>query len=138
VPPIAFDPPEPIADDETDEPPAPVAVEDEPPAVRATPAVKPPVERPPPTVEPPVEDSPPVAAAAGGVVNIEGDAKTVYLIDGGGVKYRPGEKMPPGTYQIKAYFPGTPDPVMAGKVGINDGDVLTVKCALAMMRCAKK
>jgi len=68
-------------------------------------------------------------------VRVTGDASTVWLVGSGGQRYSPGA-VPPGTYNLKAVFPGG-DEVSAGHVEIEPGEALTLKCIGAFKQCRK-
>ena len=94
--------------------------------------VKPPPKKTvPPAVVKPVEPTP----AAGSTFSVKGDATNVRLV-GGGNRYKPGQTVPVGRYDIEADFGGGPSP--AGKAFIRADEDLLLKCISMMARCSAK
>ncbi len=98
--------------------------------------VEPEIKKPPPPPPPPVETVPDPPAPAGGSIVLSGDARMVML-EGKAGKFKTNEFVPPGRYDIKAWF-GAPQPVSAGSVTISDGDVVKLKCISLMAQCVKQ
>lgn len=92
--------------------------------VRPTPAPTPT-----PVPEPEPEPATPMAQ-----VDATGDARSIWLVSDSG-RYPLGS-VPPGTYDIKAWF-DQPDPAVAGSVTLHDGERVTLRCIGAMARCVR-
>jgi serine/threonine protein kinase len=106
---------------------------------RAEPQPEPHTQPRPEPVEPtPVEPAPPEAtpapAAPMAQVSAVGDARSIWLVSDQG-RYPLGS-VPPGTYEIKAWF-DRPDPAVAGSVTVHDGEQVTLRCIGAMARCVR-
>ena len=65
---------------------------------------------------------------------LTGDARSVWLVSDDG-RYPVGQ-IPPGSYQIKAWF-DQPEPAVAGSVTLHDGERVTLRCIGAMARCVR-
>ena len=96
-------------------PPAPIAAEAEKPA--STPG------------EPPAA---PTTDPSMATVLVKGDAKRVWLESPAG--RFPAGQVPPGTYQIKAFFDGV-DAVTTGSITVKAGEVREIKCVSALVVC---
>jgi serine/threonine-protein kinase len=111
------------------------------------PPVEAPVEAPPPKAEPAPKavkaakepsPTPPAPSTPGGTVKLSGDARNAWLTNSAGKKYPVGSgSVPPGTYDIKAWFDGSTEGVAAGQVTVSDGESVTLKCSSMMLRCTK-
>ncbi len=135
--PVTTQPPSrPVAPEPAQPEPAPAAVE--PPAPEPSPEEPAPAPTPaPPRPQPePVRVEPPPAPPAEPVawVELTGDARSVWLISESG-RYPVGA-VPPGSYEIKAWF-DRPDPAVAGSITLHDGERVTLRCIGAMARCAR-
>jgi hypothetical protein len=125
--------PEPEVPPEAPQGPAPARVD----PVNATSAPRPAVPAPPPPPEPepapaaPVEPPPPETTVR---VATRGDARSVFLQTAQGPVALPGA-LPPGTYPILAYFPGSEVAVQAGSVRLELGRAATVSCSATMRTC---
>ncbi|MFT7521107.1 MAG: serine/threonine protein kinase [Kiritimatiellia bacterium] len=82
----------------------------------------------------PIEVKPPTSAF--GRVVVEGDAKSVELLDDGVPVKIPGE-VKPGFYRIRAVF-GEGSERIVGRVNVGAGDTITIKCSMRMKRCNPK
>ncbi len=107
------------------------------PVTDADPPVGPePVPDPVPVVQPAPDPTPqPVPASEPmAEVMLTGDARSVWLISPDG-RFPVGQ-VPPGTYEIKAWF-DQPEPAVAGTVTLHDGERVTLRCIGAMARCVR-
>ncbi|MDG1481349.1 MAG: hypothetical protein P8R54_17275, partial [Myxococcota bacterium] len=98
--------------------PAPVAVE-------STPAA--------PTQQTPEPEPEPEVDVGSGEVSITGDAVAVTL-QRGGRSFGDGS-LPAGRYEIMATFSSDGQPISSGTVNIQTGELATVICRAAFMRC---
>jgi hypothetical protein len=98
-------------------------------AVVTSPPEKPPEKAP----EPPPEPPPPPKAT--GTVSFTGDASAVWLISGG-TKLSASGSVPAGTYEILADF-GGPEPISAGRVTIDAGSTVNLRCASFVQKCTQ-
>jgi len=117
--------------------PAPPPPPDEVVSVEVGPTVVPePAPRPVPLAQPaPTPPTPPVPASDPmAEVMLTGDARSVWLISADG-RYPVGQ-VPPGSYEIKAWF-DQPEPAVAGTVTLHDGERVTLRCIGAMARCVR-
>lgn len=69
-------------------------------------------------------------------VQVTGDAAAVRLVSGG-KRIRPGEHEP-GDYDVVARFGTSGDWVNAGKVSLDEGDVVTINCHASFQLCQVK
>jgi serine/threonine protein kinase len=103
--------------------PAPVPVRPAPAPVQPAPA---------PAPEPAVPTPAPAVPMA--QVGATGDARSIWLVSD--QERYPLGPVPPGTYEIKAWF-DQPEPAVAGSVTLHDGERVTLRCTGAMARCVR-
>ncbi len=93
---------------------------------------------PPVAIEAPVKAEAPVVAPAPstGAVKLSGDAERVVVTMGSTRVDLPAE-LPPGTYNILAWFPDMPS-TKAGSLTVAAGDTVTVRCTAAFLQCTTR
>ncbi|RME26887.1 MAG: carboxypeptidase regulatory-like domain-containing protein, partial [Deltaproteobacteria bacterium] len=82
--------------------------------------------------QPPAAADDEPTAAETGRVRFLGEAESIVL-QGTTGRFPPGE-VPAGTYDIIATFPGR-DPASAGRITVNPGDELLLRCRAAFVKC---
>ena len=87
-----------------------------------------------PKIEPPPPAPPKVKTGKGNVM-VTGNAKRVRFYGPPGT-FGPG-KLPAGSYQIQATFPGS-GPIMAGTIEVNGGDRFVVSCSASSQTCVRR
>jgi eukaryotic-like serine/threonine-protein kinase len=115
---------QPAADEEGD---TPVAAPD------AMAATEDPLPTAPPAATKP-DREPPTAPPTTGLVVVKGDASTVVLIDGRGLRHPPGH-LPPGTYDLEASFASGATIRQPDRVTVRAGRTVNLRCVALMETC---
>jgi hypothetical protein len=68
------------------------------------------------------------------MVFVRGDQSAVWLVAKDGSTHKPGDRLEPGTYKVKASFDGG-KPVVAGKVRVAAGERVTLHCDAIFWKC---
>jgi len=63
---------------------------------------------------------------------VKGNAEKVLLLSGSAT-FSPGDELPPGGYEVRAWFDGAP--VEAGSIQVRVGQTTTVSCSASFLRC---
>jgi len=121
APAVVAPPPEPVSA------PEPEAVAVKPRAVNPAPRPK--------VVKPTVTKPEPVAL---GTVVVGGDARKVLLLgDGHEAKVEDGGEAPVGNYTVKVWFQGDPVPQSSLRIGVTEGQTVTITCSSAGKWCRR-
>jgi serine/threonine protein kinase len=88
-----------------------------------------------PALAPGPEPAAPVEQPASfGVVNVDGDAVSVVLVDGNGRRRSPG-RLPPGVYDLEASFASGATIRQPGRVTVTAGRSITLRCVELLETC---
>lgn len=77
-------------------------------------------------------------AVALGTVLVRGDARKVLLLgDGHEAKVEDGGEAPVGNYTVKVWFQGDPVPQSSLRIGVTEGQTVTITCSSAGKWCRR-